>query len=53
MAEEPDHAGAEVDEQGRNPTQRRMDEEGVEDAPADASWTGEAEGQEEEAYRSL
>jgi hypothetical protein len=32
-----------IDEQGRNPTQQRMDEEGVEPAPVDASWTGEAE----------
>ena len=32
---------AEIDEEGRNPTQRRMDEEGVEPAPVDASWTGD------------
>ena len=52
MAEEPDHAGAEIDEQGRNPTQRRMDREGVEDVPADAGWE-DAEDQEEEAFRTL
>ncbi len=28
----------EIDESGRNPTQRRMDEEGTEDAPVDAEW---------------
>jgi hypothetical protein len=32
-----------IDEQGRNPTQQRMDQEGVAPAPVDASWTGEAE----------
>jgi hypothetical protein len=32
-----------IDEQGRNPTQQRMDEEGVEAAPVDTSWSGEAE----------
>lgn len=32
-----------IDERGRNPTQQRMDEEGLEDAPVDASWTGEGE----------
>jgi hypothetical protein len=28
-----------IDEEGRNPTQQRMDEEGVEPAPVDADWT--------------
>ena len=41
MAEEPEHAGAEIDEEGRNPTQRRMDEEGVEDVPVDANWVAD------------
>jgi hypothetical protein len=27
-----------IDENGRNPTQQRMDEEGVEDVPVDAEW---------------
>ena len=27
-----------IDESGRNPTQQRMDEEGVEDVPVDADW---------------
>lgn len=36
---------AEIDEQGRNSTQQRMDEEGVEPSPVDADWTsGDAEG---------
>jgi hypothetical protein len=30
-----------IDESGRNPTQQRMDEEGVEDVPVDADWSGE------------
>jgi hypothetical protein len=34
---------AEIDEEGRNPTQQRMDDEGVEPAPVDASWEGENE----------
>lgn len=40
-----------IDEAGRNPTQRRIDEEGVEPAPVDAAWepaaptVGEAEGE--------
>jgi MYXO-CTERM domain-containing protein len=33
-----------IDEQGRNPTQQRMDEEGVEAAPVDADWTGSPSG---------
>jgi hypothetical protein len=32
-----------IDDEGRNPTQQRMDEEGVEPAPVDASWTGDDE----------
>lgn len=36
--QEPDHAGMPVDESGRNPTQRRMDEEGAEPVPVDAEW---------------
>jgi hypothetical protein len=32
-----------IDESGRNPTQQRMDEEGVEDVPVDAEWTSGAE----------
>jgi hypothetical protein len=32
-----------IDAEGRNPTQQRMDDEGVETAPVDASWTGEPE----------
>ncbi len=31
-----------VDASGRNETQRRMDEEGVEQAPVDEEWTEEA-----------
>jgi hypothetical protein len=31
-----------VDDEGRNPTQRRLDEEGVEDVPVDADWPEEA-----------
>jgi hypothetical protein len=27
-----------IDEEGRNPTQQRIDEEGAEEAPADVSW---------------
>jgi hypothetical protein len=27
-----------IDEQGRNPTQRELDEEGPPDAPVDAEW---------------
>jgi hypothetical protein len=34
-----------VDAEGRNPTQQRMDDEGVEPVPVDASWTGEEEGE--------
>jgi hypothetical protein len=31
----------ELDESGRNPTQQRMDDEGVEDVPVDAQWSTE------------
>jgi hypothetical protein len=31
--QEPESGEERIDESGRNPTQRRMDEEGVEDAP--------------------
>jgi hypothetical protein len=31
-------SGEEEIEEGRNPTQRRIDEEGPEDAPVDGSW---------------
>src|SRR3954447_23708122 len=34
-----------IDESGRNPTQQRMDEEGVENVPVDAEWgTGDGPG---------
>ena len=38
MTETPDHAGAPIDEEGRNPTQQRLDEEGPGEAPVDAEW---------------
>jgi hypothetical protein len=38
MTETPDHAGMPIDEEGRNPTQQRIDEEGPEDVPVDANW---------------
>jgi hypothetical protein len=31
-----------IDAEGRNPTQQRMDEEGVEEAPVDAPWEDES-----------
>ena len=37
-----DDAASEVDESGRNPTQRRLDEEPGTSAPADAPWEGDA-----------
>jgi hypothetical protein len=37
----PDSGEEDIDEEGRNPTQQRMDEEGVEDVPVDADWSGE------------
>ena len=41
MSEQPDHAGMPVDDEGRNPTQQRIDEEGAEDMPVDANWSGD------------
>jgi hypothetical protein len=42
MTEEPGRSGEErIDEEGRNPTQRRIDEEGAEQAPVDAPWETE------------
>jgi hypothetical protein len=38
MSEQPDHTGTPVDDEGRNPTQQRIDEEGAEDVPVDADW---------------
>jgi len=39
MTEEPGRSGEErIDDEGRNPTQQRIDEEGAEDAPVDAPW---------------
>jgi hypothetical protein len=36
---EPETGGEElIDESGRNPTQQRMDEEGVENVPVDSEW---------------
>src|SRR5919108_5728065 len=37
-----------IDETGRNPTQRRMDEEGTDERPVDAEW-GPGETEDEEA----
>ena len=39
-----------TDEHGRNPTQERMDEEGIEDRPVDTDWdeTTEKEGSDDE-----
>lgn len=42
MSETPDHAGTPVDDEGRNPTQQRIDEEGVDDTPVDANWVEDA-----------
>jgi hypothetical protein len=42
MTDEPDSSGEErIDDAGRNPTQRRIDEEGAEEAPVDAPWETE------------
>jgi hypothetical protein len=39
MTDEPGRSGEErIDDAGRNPTQRRIDEEGAEEAPVDAPW---------------
>jgi hypothetical protein len=49
-----DNREDEIDEGGRNPTQQRLDEEGVEDEPVDANWepaaprVGEVEGREDD-----
>jgi hypothetical protein len=43
-AEAEDERDWKIDAEGRNPTQQRMDEEGVEEAPVDAPWQGEGEG---------
>jgi hypothetical protein len=42
---EVDHAGAEIDEQGRNPTQRRLDDEIGDDVDADAPVDVDQEGE--------
>jgi hypothetical protein len=39
--DEPDNLENEIDEQGRNLTQQRIDEEGAGDAPVDAPWEAE------------
>ena len=37
--QEPDHAGTPIDESGRNPTQRRIDDEhGPDPVPVDTEW---------------
>ncbi|MFL5926380.1 MAG: hypothetical protein ACJ77E_05545 [Gaiellaceae bacterium] len=42
MSDPVDENGEEaVDETGRNPTQRRLDEEGTPPVPVDAEWEGE------------
>jgi hypothetical protein len=42
MSDEPDRSGKErIDEEGRNPTQRRIDEEGAAEEPVDAPWEAE------------
>jgi hypothetical protein len=39
MTDELGRSGEErIDDEGRNPTQRRIDEEGAEEAPVDAPW---------------
>jgi len=35
---EPENGEETIDESGRNPTQRRLDEEGTEPVPVDVSW---------------
>ena len=39
--EQPESGEETIDERGRNPTQRRIDEEGGDDAPVDADWGGD------------
>ncbi len=34
---------SEIDEEGRNLTQQRMEEDGLEDAPVDADWVRDEE----------
>ena len=52
MTDEPGRSGEErVDDTGRNPTQRRIDEEGAEEAPVDAPWGTEDAPQEPEEGR--
>ena len=41
MDEEPDNGEELIGPDGRNATQRQMDEDGVEDAPVDAEWPTE------------
>ncbi|HEY0417066.1 MAG TPA: hypothetical protein VGC78_11830 [Gaiellaceae bacterium] len=41
--EQPENGENEIDEQGRNPTQRRIDEGGASDEPADAEWRADDE----------
>ena len=36
--EEPETGEEEIDESGRNPTQRELDEDGPEDVPVDVPW---------------
>jgi hypothetical protein len=39
MSDEPGRSGEErIDEEGRNPTQRRIDEEAAAEEPVDAPW---------------
>ena len=38
MSEGASSGEEQIDESGRNPTQQRMEEEGTEPRPADASW---------------
>jgi hypothetical protein len=46
----PEESGEElVDEEGKNPTQRRIDEEGAEEAPVDANWREEKWGETQDA----
>ena len=39
---------SEIDDDGRNLTQQRMDEDGLEDVPVDADWTGADDPEREE-----
>jgi hypothetical protein len=38
---EPENGEEEIDESGRNATQRELDERGTEDVPVDADWKTE------------